>query len=109
MGKNKEVLDVELWAITEALDIAEKLANPKTPITIFSDSQKALRTIALLFTSQENRFLRGQVYQKTEELQRTGHPIIFQWIPGHSGLIGNEKANLFARNRAERGGKLTEW
>ena len=108
LGKNKEILDAELWAISEALDIALKIANPRTPITIFSDSQKALRAIALPFTSQENRFLRSLVYQKTEILQRTGHPFIFQWVPGHSGLIGNEKPNLSARNRAERGGKLTE-
>ena len=108
LGKNKEILDAELWAISEALDIAEKIANPRTPVTILSDSQKALRAIALPFTSQENCFLRSHVYQKMEELQRTGHPTIFQWVPGHSGLIGNEKANLCARNRAERGGKLTE-
>lgn len=38
----------------------------------------------------------------------TGYPVIFQWSPGHSGLIGNEKANQSARNRAEKGGKLTE-
>ncbi len=28
--------------------------------------------------------------------------------PGHYGIIGNEKADLSARNRAEKGGKLTE-
>lgn len=48
------------------------------------------------------------MYHKTEELQQSGHPITFQWIPGHSGLIRNEKANLSARNRAEKGGKLTK-
>ena len=73
-----------------------------------SDSQKALRAIALPFISQENRFLRSLVYQKAETLQRTRHPIITQLIPGHSGLIGNEKANLSARNRAKRGGNLTD-
>ena len=72
------------------------------------DSQKALKAIALPFTSQEDRFLRGLVYQKTEELQLIGYSITFQWIPGHSGLIGNEKADLSAKSRAEKGGKLTE-
>ncbi len=57
LGKNKEILDAELWAISEALGIAEKMpANSKTPVTIFSDSQRALRAIGLPFTSQENQF-----------------------------------------------------
>ena len=108
-GKNKEILDAELRAILEAPDIVKKTANAKnTPVAILCDSQKARRAIALPFTSQEDRFLRGLVYQKTEELQRIGHCITFQWIPGHSGLIGNEKADLSARSRAEKGGKLTE-
>ncbi len=48
------------------------------------------------------------MYQKTEELQHIGHSITFQWIPGHSGLIGKEKVNISARNRAEKGEKLAE-
>lgn len=87
LGKNKEILDAELWAISQALDNALKIAKPGTPITILSDSQKALRAIALPVTSQENRFLRSLVYEKAEVHQRAEYPIIFQWVPGHSGLI----------------------
>ena len=86
----------------------KKTTNAKnTPVTILCDSQKALTAIALPFTSQEDGVLRGLVYQKTEELQHSGHSITFQWIPGNSGLIGNEKTDLSARNRAEKGKKLT--
>ena len=83
-------------------------SSPTSQLVNHHQSQRALRAIALPFTSQENRFLRSLVYQKTEVLQRAGHHIVIQWVPGHSGLIGNEKANLSARNRAEKGGKLTE-
>ena len=93
----------ELWAISEALGIASKTANiGSTPITIFCNSQKALKAIALPFTCQKNRFLRSLIYQDN------GHSITFRWIPSHSGLIGNEKADLAAKNRAEKGGRLTE-
>ena len=44
LGKNKESLDAELWAISEALDTAmrETSTANNSLITIFCDSQKAL-------------------------------------------------------------------
>ncbi len=79
LGRNKEILDAELWAISEALEIAKKLASPRTrSVTIFSDLQKALGAIALPRTSQENRYLRSLLYEKTEELQQIGHLTTFQ-------------------------------
>ena len=53
---------MELWAISEALDIGLKIANPGTPITVFFDCQRAMRAIALLSKCQKNRFLRILVY-----------------------------------------------
>ena len=55
-----------------------------------------------------NRFLRSIIHQKAGEFRDNGHPTIFCWISSHSGLIGNEKADLAAKNRAEKGGRLTE-
>ena len=79
MRINKNILDVELWAISEALDVAKKTPTIRnTQITIFCDSQKALKAIAPPYTSQENLFLSGLVYQKSEDLQRNRHGITFQ-------------------------------
>ena len=110
LAKNKEILDAELWAILEALGVAKKetLNGWNTPITIFCDSQKALKTIQHPPIHQENRFLRSLIYQKTGELQSNGHSITIRWVPSHSGLLGNEKTNLTAKARAERGGRLLE-
>ena len=110
LGKNKEILDAELWAISNALDIAAK----KTPIAkdiprkIFCDSQKALRAIKHSPYHKENRFLRGLIYEKAEKLENNGQYAAIQWIPGHSGLIGNEKAEQATRNKAERWGRQVE-
>ena len=68
---------MELWATLEALGIAEK-SNPRTPVIILSDSQKALKAIALPFISQENRFVRSRIYQKMEKLWQIGYLIIFK-------------------------------
>ena len=76
------------------------------PITLFCDSQKALRAIEHSPYHKENRFLR--VHEKFENLESNGHHTTIRWIPSHSGLIGNEKADRAARNKAERWGKQAE-
>ena len=107
--KNKEILDAELWAILEALDIARKetLNAKNAPITIFCDSQKEIRAIEHPYIHQGNRVLRNSIYQKAKELQHNGHPIAIRWTTSHSGLPGNERADLTAKARAERGGGTT--
>lgn len=86
LRKNKEMLDAELWAVLEALDIARKeTLNAKNAyIKIFCDSQKAIKAIEHPFIYQGNRFLRNSIYQKAKELQHNGHPIAIRWTPSHS-------------------------
>lgn len=43
-----------------------------------------------------------------EKLKQAGYLVTFQWMPSHSGILENEKADLAAKNRAEKGGKLIE-
>ena len=87
--------------------IEETSNNSYTPVTIFSDSQKALQEIQRS-TSRKNRFLKGQIYHQAKILRSTGHPVVCRWTPGHSGLEGNIKADLTAKKRAEKGGKQAE-
>lgn len=58
--KNKEVLDAELLAISDALDIAAK-ETLNSPVTIFCDSQEALRIIKHSLSHKQNRLLRGLI------------------------------------------------
>ena len=91
-------------AILSALEIArdEAFDTSNAPITIFIDSQKAIREIQHP-ASHKNRFLRGQIYHQTTVLQSTGHHIICQRAPGHSRLEGNKKADLTAKNKLNAG------
>lgn len=55
-SKIKDILDEKLWAILEALDIAtNNIRNMKNAlVTIFCDSQKALRVIEQLSLHKRN-------------------------------------------------------
>lgn len=104
LRQNMEMFDAELWAILEALSIGNKIAKiESTLIKVFCDLQRALKAITLLFICQKDRFLRFFIYQKAGGLQDNRHPITFQWIPSHSGLIRIDKGDLVAKDRAGKG------
>ncbi len=43
-------------------------------------------------------------------MERKGKPVTLRWIPGHVGLVGHDKADQIAREKAQRGGKpLEQW
>ena len=99
LGRNKEVLDI---AAKETKNITN------APVTIFCDSQEALRTIEHPPSHRNNRFLRGSIYEKTKKLESNKHHVTIRWIPSHSGLAGNERADQAVKNRAERAGQQPE-
>lgn len=52
LRRKKKILDAKLWAISKAVEIAKKIANFRIIlVTIFFDSQKALRAIAFSCTT----------------------------------------------------------
>lgn len=59
LGKNKEIIDAELWAIAIGLGTAEKviLYSHQTAITIFSDSREALTTLCQLSSRTRTPYL----------------------------------------------------
>lgn len=79
------------------------------PGTIFCDLQKALKAIQHTDTTpyNENWVLRNLIYQKAKELRRNGHLVAIRWIPGHSGWMDNEKADLATKIGTKPKGRKT--
>ena len=112
LGKNKEIIDAKLWAIAIGLETVGKITldSHQTPIRIFSDSTKALNTLCRSNPYTRTPYLRDLIFQKTLDLKSKGHSVTIRWIPSHAELVGHDKADQFARNKAQRGGKpVKQW
>lgn len=110
MGKNKEILDAELWAIAIALEVAELEigSNCSAPIKVSTDSREALTIIQQSFPRTSSPYLKSLIYQRALGLKNNGRSVAVRWIPSHVGLVGHDKAYQSAENRARRGGKPAE-
>jgi ribonuclease HI len=102
LGKRCEVYDAELFAIYRALKEAYRLRSDRMPslkrLTIFSDSQAALRRLMRDEESPGQAITRC-IWRWEESL--SGVDIEYVWVPGHEGVPGNEIADTFAKRGAE--------
>ncbi|XP_054711442.1 uncharacterized protein LOC129221031 [Uloborus diversus] len=67
-------------------------------IVLFVDSQAAIQTITdyNLYPSE----LELECKKSIDSLLRSGREAVFQWIPGHCGIYGNEQADILAKEAA---------
>ena len=102
LGKRCEVFDAELFAILRALKDVSRLRTSKFPsltkITIFSDSQEALRRLSMDEESPGQSISRA-IWRWEAQLKDVD--IEYVWVPGHEGVPGNEIADIFAKRGAQ--------
>ncbi|GAD99991.1 hypothetical protein TSTA_089820 [Paecilomyces variotii No. 5] len=100
--------DVELYAISVALEIALAQADSRDPVVIFSDSHTALQFVRdwRTFDDMSHHFSRvagADVLRRLADLQSANVEVRFEWVPGHSGVLGNTIADKMAKHAAENG------
>jgi ribonuclease HI len=96
LGRGKEALDAELYAIREALLIAEQETKrprqqPKL-IRIFTDSKRALSIL-----QGQKRWKSSLVIEILEAISSLTTPIVLSWVPAHSEVEGNVLADQAAK------------
>ena len=101
-----EVYDAELWAIGLALreslkkrDIPQ--ANGVSKVAVISDSQATIRRTEHLEPGSGQPLARP-INRKARALRDVGIETEIHWVPGHTGIPGNEEADLQA-NLAREG------
>ena len=101
LPKEASVFTGECRAIVEALKYASQKNIPK--LLILSDSLSSLQSLLANPFRSPPSVLSLQIKQLTLDLERSGSDVVLAWIPGHSGIIGNEIADAKARFAAVSG------
>ena len=100
LGRNKEVFDAELFAISQALDEFNSRGESSRRYTIFSDSQAAISR-AQHDQTGPGQTLAVRVIGTAETLAARGNTVTLRWTPSHAGVTGNEQADRAAKRAAE--------
>ncbi len=88
------VFQSELIAILYSLIWITKNINQYQQIIIKSDSKSGISAIS---NTQTHNPIIHKIHTLIQQLETSGIAITFQWIRGHSGIYGNERADELAK------------
>lgn len=97
-GKNRNAFDGEVEALRIALKQLLVVHYKFERVVLLSDSKSAIQAISSLETPISTEIV--QCRELIQSLMQNGKIVRLQWIPGHSGIFGNDQADFLAKKGA---------
>ena len=102
LGKNAEVYDAELFAILKTLQLGLRIVEKNDTdkpiyIYIFLDSSAAIERLQKHYNLEPGYNIARESIRIAQILKQKRANITLKWIPSHSDIQGNEKADILAK------------
>ncbi|GFU76839.1 putative RNA-directed DNA polymerase from transposon X-element [Trichonephila clavipes] len=97
LHNSMSVFSAELTAILVALQHI-LISNPRH-FCVYTNSMSALESLHLLIEHRHPTVI--EILLLLRKLERKGFDIIFSWVPGHVGILGNEQADTAAGSMSD--------
>ena len=97
LGEEPTVFQCELFAIYRAAQWAHQVFTIPEHITFHTDSQAGIKSL------NKNDIVSRLVLETLQALNTLGtqHQVHIKWVPGHTGITGNERADELARKGSD--------
>ena len=104
-GKTCSNFEAEVMAITKAIDLTYHHFNSGIPhisnLVVFTDSLSALQALQN-YSNSTNKDISQLALSLHRLISTYNVQTTLQWIPGHEGLVGNERADTLAKEGSEK-------
>ncbi|GFW51839.1 putative RNA-directed DNA polymerase from transposon X-element [Trichonephila clavipes] len=97
LQNSMSVFSAELTAILIALQ--HILISKHRHFCVYTDRMSALESLHFLTERRHPTVI--EILLLLRKLERKGFDIIFSWVPGHVGILGNEQADTAARSMSD--------
>ena len=100
LGRHQEAFDAELEAIVRGIRLAAERRETGARYTVFTESQAAMKRM-LEDSPRPGQSKATFGIRLPQIIESRGSSVEIDWVPGHSGVEGDEHADLYAKAAAE--------